>query len=175
MVLKEEKWVSGVPPEALLGPSGSTFWVPRAIFLVPGKVFLGPLDILFWWVWLFYQLVPTFINFYELLYQSFSISIIISLWTFINRSPLISISNVLHQSLSIPMTPDLHQFLWISINPYRWLSIHLCQPLSVSPNSDPSLAAHANLHQSPSLPTNLYQSVSTSNDLYQSLSNSIPF
>ena len=33
MVLEEEKWVSGVPPEALLGASGSTFWVSGVNFL----------------------------------------------------------------------------------------------------------------------------------------------
>ena len=39
VVLEEEKWLSGVSPEALLGASGRTFWVPRAIFRGPGEVF----------------------------------------------------------------------------------------------------------------------------------------
>ena len=33
VVLEEGKWVSGVPPEALLGASGMTFWVSGANFL----------------------------------------------------------------------------------------------------------------------------------------------
>ena len=61
--MEEEKWVSGVPPEALLGASGSTFWVPRAIFLVPGRVFLGPLDICF----NVYDFLSTCANLYQFL------------------------------------------------------------------------------------------------------------
>ena len=45
MVLEEDNWVSGVPPEALLDASGSIFWFPGAIFGVPGRYFLGPLDV----------------------------------------------------------------------------------------------------------------------------------
>ena len=39
MVLEEENWVSGVALEALLGVSGSTFWVLGQLFGSRGDIF----------------------------------------------------------------------------------------------------------------------------------------
>ena len=99
MVLEEGKWLSGVSPEALLGASGRTFWVPGAIFFGPGSIFFGSVGYFGSMCMFVYQPVPTFINFYQLLHQLLS--------SFINLSELLAI--VLH----------LFQFLMASTNLYR--------------------------------------------------------
>ena len=92
----------------LRSPSGGTFGCLREDFLGPSGDFLGPGDSFFRSVgyfismcMIFYQLVPTFINFYELLHQSFSISISL-------QAPL---SIVLHLYPSLTSSTNLYRFL----------------------------------------------------------------
>ena len=111
--------------EYFLGPSGD--------FLRPGESFFGSVGYFISMCMLFYQLVPTFSNFYELLHQSFSISIRL-------YEPF---SIVLHLYPSLTSSTNLYRFLWTPIftnsyespstliNGYRSASANLYQSLPI--------------------------------------------
>ena len=89
VVLEEEKWVSGVSPDALLGASGRTFWVPGPIFLFPERFFKVR--------WIFYfDVCDCFINLYQPL--SISMSFYISLFhaLLLSMNPYESFSTYIH-------------------------------------------------------------------------------
>ena len=136
--------VPGGGKMGLRSPSGGTFGCIREYFLGPSGDFLGPGESFFRFVGyfismciIFYQLVPTFINVYELLHQSFSISI--SLY-----EPL---SIVLHLYPSLTSSTNLYRLIWppIFTNSYESLSTPINGYQSTS----------ANLYQSLPIPINL--------------------
>ena len=140
--------VSRDSPEALLGASGSTFWVFGVFFLVSSGLFevRGPLFYLNPWpssliCIIVHQYLAMFISPYELLYQSLRNS------TNLYQSP--------------PTSINLYQSPTVSLNPY--------QAPSPPTNLHLSLSLYINFYQPLSTSINLYQPVSTSSDLYQSL------